>query len=153
MIRKFAITTITAATLMIGTHPAQAESLKPMQALSIAALGQEIPVVVYYIEVSKGYEVVTTWLDQQGTSQRQISFLAPGQRYALNLAEQGVPIRLDFAAGYQTADVQVEHTVVLTADRFTTPGERYLLGLVDAGWMPAGLTETVFSPDVNIVAR
>lgn len=76
--------------LAFGT--AGADTLQPMQAYSLGPA--ENPTVVYYTKTEQGYEVVTTWLanEGQGPMMRHTAYLAPGEHYTLSLPEAGLPV-------------------------------------------------------------
>lgn len=90
--------------LTFGT--AGADTLTPGQAYSLGP--DEHPTVVYYTATEQGYEVVTTWLanEGQGPMMRHSAYLAPGEHYTLSLPGTGLPI--EFTIHSDAARVAME---------------------------------------------
>lgn len=67
--------------------------------------------MLYYMETGEGYEVVTTWLADNGRGpvMRHTAYLAPGQHYSLPLAGTGLPVELVIHS-------DAEHVVMQTTE-------------------------------------
>jgi hypothetical protein len=89
-IRHLLATTMTLGALCTAAYADN--TLQPMQAYSLGP--DEHPTVVYYTETGQGYEVVTTWLANEGRGpmMRHSAYLAPGEHYTLSLPGTGLPV-------------------------------------------------------------
>lgn len=81
---------LVALSLAFGAAAAE-RTLEPLQAYPLG--NDDRPTVLYYTGNEAGYEVVTTWIDDQGVQMRHIAYLDRGQRYTLSLIERGLPVR------------------------------------------------------------
>lgn len=90
--RTTIVSCFTLITLVLGIGAAVAEqTLKPIHAYRLGT--EEQSAVLYYTERDDGYEVVTTWVDEQEVQMRHIGHLARGQRYTLSLGGLSPPVQ------------------------------------------------------------
>ncbi|PRY71388.1 hypothetical protein [Halomonas ventosae] len=76
--------------LAFGAAAAE-QTLKPLHAYRLG--NEDQPAVLYYTERGDGYEIVTTWVDEQKVQMRHIGHLEPGQRYTLSLGGLSPPVQ------------------------------------------------------------
>lgn len=76
--------------LAFGAAAAE-QTLKPIHAYRLG--NGEQAAVLYYTERGDGYEIVTTWVDEQEVQMRHIGHLEPGQRYTLSLGGLRPPVQ------------------------------------------------------------
>lgn len=101
--------TVIALGLAFGAAAAE-QTLKSIQAYRLGNDDQRA--VLYYTESGytesgNGYEVVTTWIDDQDVQMRHIGHLEPGQRYTLSLTGLSPPVQFTIRsdAGQVVMDV------------------------------------------------
>lgn len=117
--------------LVLAFGVAAEQILKPIHAYRLG--GDDQPAVLYYTERGGGYEVVTTWVDEQEVQMRHIGHLEPGQRYTLSLGGLSPPVQFTVHsdAGQVVMDVPESPAYAQRCsgpeDAYPTPLQRLVL--------------------------